>query len=185
MKAKHGILIGLVLAAVATMVRADTLILRSDFMRGAEGSHTLYLLTPDCEVIAWGIDDFESFELGKLVPVYVDGNTFISAGGYVSYWSVPQQWYVEPWVFSKKQIGKTTFKANLAAYIGHGKPQWFSTDTRVLYTVRDRLELGVAGHFYEKTGGVGPAAQFQLSKDTSVYLRSTPRGIRLQVNHDF
>lgn len=182
---KTAISIGFVLAAVATMVRGDTLILRSDFMNGAEGSHTLYLLTPDCEVIAWGIDDFESFELGKLVPVHVGKDTFVSAGGYVSYWSVPRQWYAEPWVFAKQQIGKITLKANLAAYIGHGKPQWFSTDTRALYAIGDRLQVGVAGHFYDKTGGVGPAAQYQLSKDTSVYLRSTPRGIRLQLNRDF
>lgn len=176
---------GLILAASAATAHADTLILRSDFMKGVEGSHTLCLLTPECEVIAWGIDDFESFELGKLVPVHVDKDTFISVGGYVSYWSVPEQWYVEPWVFAQQQMGAATVKANLAAYIGHGKPQWFSTDTRVLYAVSERLQLGVAGHFYDKTGGAGPATQFQVSKDMCLYVRSTPRGIRLQLNREF
>lgn len=163
----------LTLTLSTAAVAQDSIMFRTDMKMDREPSHTVGLMTPELEVWGFALPDFPIVEAGRLGYWKLGEHASVLAGGYLSYWTVPQQLYAEPYSIWKVRAGDTSSVTKLGAYApltGDGSWQLFG-DTSVSWKIADGLSVGPAADWWLTEGskpkfGLGAAATYKTEHAT-------------------
>lgn len=151
------------------LAQADLLVVREDAHRDGKPSYAVGVVTPKFEAWTFAQPGFPLWEFGRTEWFQLNRRSGVLAGGYVSYWQVTKQLYVEPWSMWKTTIGTTQLTAKVAAYAPLNGGSWwlYSDQTAVTWPVTKRTSLGVATDWWliegsKPAAGIGPVANFTV-----------------------
>lgn len=167
-------LISALVVLIATSAQAQSVTLREDMRDGRKPSLT-FGLAGSGGLRLWGLNANKAptWELGMVTPqpIKITSNLSVTAGGFASYWQGEKRVYLEPWSYTRLQVGRWSVAAKLSAYLpwlGGGSWKLFSDRTECLYRVTPRWSLGLAaGDAWLVSGkkpriGVGPTLTGRL-----------------------
>lgn len=153
--------------SVTAATAQEALMVRTDLKSDREASYTVGVLTPELEVWAFALPDFPILEAGRLGYWQLGKDASVLAGGYLSYWTVTDQLYVEPYSIWKARAGDAACTTKLGAYapLNGGDWQLFG-DANVSWQVTDSLSAGPATDWWftegrQPTFGLGVAATYK------------------------
>ena len=149
--------------------QADSLTLRSDLKEGRKPSYSLGAVATVGELWVFNPTAYPIVEAGRLhfQPLGKQANVLV--GGYLSYWTVPHQTYVEPFSIWRMTTGNTRVYAKAAAYAPLGKGEWQTFgETSVSWPLARGLSAGPAADWWlterrKPTLGLGAAVTYKAS----------------------
>lgn len=184
-------IVGLTLALLITGVQAQSLTLRTDLKENKKASYTAGLIAPQGELWLYGATTYPIVEIGRLHFQPLGERASVLVGGYLSYWTVPHQTYLEPFTIWKGRLGKTNLYAKIAGYAPIGKGDWQTYgEASASWGIAKGLSVGPAADWWltdgqKPTWGLGASATLK-GQHSALTVRGLCRArsqeLRIEVN---
>jgi hypothetical protein len=166
--------IALAVILLGAHAQADSLTFRSDLQKAGHGpsakpSYTIGAVASVGELWVFSPTSYPIVEAGRLHFQNLGKQANVLVGGYLSYWTVPHQTYVEPFSIWQLTMGNTKVNSKLAAYapLGHGEWQTFG-EANVSWPLANGLTAGPAADWWltekqKPSFGLGAALTYRAS----------------------